>query len=93
MCNGTIMDKLIFFAAADGVRHSAPDVQRGGYHRRRTVQRKPGACAVGSTTALINVFINLFMGIARCEQVFATRYYAKARPGDVGNGIHRSCWR
>ena len=76
------------FAAADGVRHSAADVQRGGYHRRRTVQRKPGAC--GSTTALINVFINLFMGISLGANVLAARYYAAGRDREMSETVHTS---
>lgn len=46
--------------------------------------------AVGSTTALINVFINLFMGISLGANVLAARYYAAGRDREMSETVHTS---
>lgn len=90
MCNGTIMDKLISFSLplmVSGILQlmfNAVDIIVVG-----RFSGSQALAAVGSTTALINVFINLFMGISLGANVLAARYYAAgARPGDVGNGTY-----
>ena len=64
MCNGTIMDKLISFSLplmVSGILQlmfNAVDIIVVG-----RFSGSQALAAVGSTTALINVFINLFMGM------------------------------
>ncbi len=65
MCNGSIMDKLISFALPlmlSGILQlmfNAVDIIVVGHFTG-----KQALAAVGSTTALINVFIHLFIGIS-----------------------------
>lgn len=65
MCNGTIMDKLISFAfplMLSGILQlmfNAVDIIVVG-----RFSGSQALAAVGSTTALINVFVNLFIGIS-----------------------------
>ena len=44
--------------------------------------------AVGSTTALINVFVNLFIGISLGTNVLAARYYALEKSKDMSETVH-----
>ena len=71
MCNGTIMDKLISFSVPlmlSGILQlmfNAVDII--------VVGRFAGSqslAAVGSTTALINMFVNLFIGVSFWEQMY-----------------------
>ena len=84
MCNGTLMDKLISFSLPlmlSGILQllfNAVDII--------VVGRFTGSqalAAVGSTTALINIFTNLFIGISLGANVLAARFYAsgKENPG------------
>lgn len=65
MCNGTIMDKLISFALPlmlSGILQlmfNAVDIVVVG-----RFSGSESLAAVGSTTALINIFTNLFIGIS-----------------------------
>ena len=72
MCNGTIMDKLISFSVPlmlSGILQlmfNAVDII--------VVGRFAGSqslAAVGSTTALINMFVNLFIGVSLGANVLA----------------------
>lgn len=91
MCNGTIMDKLISFSLplmASGVLQlmfNAIDII--------VVGRFSGShalAAVGSTTALINMFINLFIGISLGANVMAARYYAAKKDREMSESVHTS---
>ena len=44
--------------------------------------------AVGSTTALINVFVNLFIGISLGANVLAARFYAAGREEEMSQTVH-----
>ena len=44
--------------------------------------------AVGSTTALINIFTNLFIGISLGANVLAARYYAAGRNKEMSETVH-----
>ena len=74
MCNGSIMDKLISFALPlmlSGILQlmfNAVDIVVVGHFTG-----KQALAAVGSTTALINVFTNLFIGISLGANVLAVR--------------------
>lgn len=75
MCNGSLMDKLISFSLPlmlSGILQlmfNAVDIV--------VVGRFAGSqalAAVGSTTALINVFTNLFIGVSLGANVLAARF-------------------
>ena len=90
MCNGTIMDKLVSFAIplmVSGILQlmfNAVDIIVVG-----RFSGSQALAAVGSTTALINVFTNLFIGVSLGANVLAARFYAAGKgEGDVGNGTY-----
>ena len=89
MCNGTIMDKLISFSLPlmlSGILQllfNAVDIV--------VVGRFTGSqalAAVGSTTALINLFINLFIGVSLGANVLAARYYAAGKQKEMSETVH-----
>ena len=88
MCNGTIMDKLISFSIPlmlSGILQlmfNAVDIVVVG-----RFSGSQALAAVGSTTALINVFTNLFIGISLGANVLAARYCTCSgkRSGDGGD--------
>ena len=89
MCNGTIMDKLISFALPlmlSGMLQlmfNAVDIiVVGRFSGSRAL------AAVGSTTALINVFTNLFIGISLGANVLAARFCGGKRKRDVRYGSY-----
>ena len=91
MCNGTIMDKLISFSLplmVSGILQlmfNAVDIIVVG-----RFSGSQALAAVGSTTALINVFINLFMGISLGANVIEARYYAAGRDREMSETVHTS---
>ena len=91
MCNGSIMDKLISFSLPlmiSGMLQlmfNAVDIV--------VVGRFTGSsalAAVGSTTALIAVFTNLFIGISLGANVLAARFYATDRQKEMSETVHTS---
>ncbi len=89
MCNGTVMDKLISFSIPlmlSGILQllfNAVDIV--------VVGRFTGSqalAAVGSTTALINVFTNLFIGVSLGANVLAARFYASGREKEMSETVH-----
>ena len=91
MCNGSIMDKLITFSVPlmlSGILQllfNAVDIIVVGRYTG------DGAlAAVGSTTALINVFVNLFIGISLGANVLAARYYATGQEKEMSDTVHTS---
>ena len=89
MCNGTIMDKLISFALPlmlSGMLQltfNAVDIVVIGQF-----SGKQSLAAVGSTTAIINVFTNLFIGISLGANVIAARFYAAGRDKEMSETVH-----
>lgn len=89
MCNGTIMDKLISFAiplllsSVLQLMFNAVDViVVGRFSGSRAL------AAVGSTTALINVFVNLFIGISLGVNVLAAKFYASGKEKEMSETVH-----
>ena len=89
MCNGTIMDKLISFALPlmiSGMLQlmfNAVDII--------VVGRFTGSqalAAVGSTTALICTFTNLFIGVSLGGNVLAARFYASGKTKEMSETVH-----
>ncbi len=89
MCNGTIMDKLISFSLPlmlSGVLQlmfNAVDIIIVG-----KFSGSQALAAVGSTTALINLFVNLFIGISLGANVLAARFYAAKRDREMSETVH-----
>ena len=89
MCNGTIMDKLISFSfplmltSILQLMFSAVDIIVVG-----RFSGSQSLAAVGSTTALINIFTNLFIGISLGANVLAARYYAAGRDKEMSEAVH-----
>ena len=89
MCNGTVLDKLISFSIPlmlSGILQllfNAVDII--------VVGRFTGSqalAAVGSTTALINVFTNLFIGVSLGANVLAARFYASGQEKKMSETVH-----
>ena len=89
MCNGTIMDKLISFSlplmlsSILQLMINAVDIIVVG-----RFSGSQALAAVGSTTALINIFTNLFIGISLGANVLAARYYAAGRDKEMSEAVH-----
>ncbi len=89
MCNGTIMDKLISFSLPlmlSGILQlmfNAVDIVVVG-----RFSGSDALAAVGSTTALINMFVNLFIGISLGVNVLAARFYAAGREKEMSETVH-----
>ena len=91
MCNGTIMDKLISFSLPlmlSGILQlmfNAVDIIVVG-----RFSGSQALAAVGSTTALINVFTNLFIGISLGANVLAARFFAAGKSKEMSDTVHTS---
>ena len=91
MCNGTIMDKLVSFAIplmVSGILQlmfNAVDIIVVG-----RFSGSQALAAVGSTTALINVFTNLFIGVSLGANVLAARFYAAGKTKEMSETVHTS---
>ena len=91
MCNGTIMDKLVSFAIplmVSGILQlmfNAVDIIVVG-----RFSGSQALAAVGSTTALINVFTNLFIGVSLGANVLAARFYAAGKAKEMSETVHTS---
>ena len=91
MCSGSIMDKLISFSLPlmlSGILQlmfNAVDiVVVGRFSGSQTL------AAVGSTTALINMFTNLFIGISLGTNVLAARFFAAGKSREMSETVHTS---
>ena len=91
MCNGTIMDKLVSFSVPlmiSGILQilfNAVDIIVVG-----RFSGSQALAAVGSTSALINMMINLFIGISLGANVLAARFYAADRKKERSETVHTS---
>ena len=88
---GSIMDKLISFALPlmlSGILQlmfNAVDIVVVG-----RFSGSQSLAAVGSTTALINVFTNLFIGISLGTNVLAARFYGAGKTKEMSETVHTS---
>ena len=91
MCNGSIMDKLISFSLPlmlSGILQlmfNAVDIIVVG-----RFSGSEALAAVGSTTALISMFTNLFIGVSLGTSVLTARFYAAGRDQEVSETVHTS---
>ena len=89
MCNGSIMDKLISFSLPlmlSGILQlmfNAVDIVVVG-----RFSGSQALAAVGSTTALINIFTTLFIGISLGANVLAARFYASGKEKEMSETVH-----
>ena len=89
MCNGSIMDKLISFSlplmlsSILQLMFNAVDIIVVG-----RFDSSQALAAVGSTTALINIFTHLFIGISLGANVLAARYFAAGRDKEMSEAVH-----
>ncbi len=89
MCNGSIMDKLISFSiplmisSMLQLTFNAVDIIVVG-----RFSGSDALAAVGATTALIAVFINLFIGISLGANVLAARFYATGKHKEMSDTVH-----
>lgn len=89
MCNGSLMDKLISFSlplmlsSILQLLFNAVDIIVVG-----RFSGSQALAAVGATTALINVFTNLFIGISLGANVLAARFYAADRQKEMSDTVH-----
>ena len=89
MCNGSILDKLVSFSIPlmlSGILQllfNAVDIIVVG-----RFSGSQALAAVGSTSALINVFTNLFIGISLGANVLTARFYAAGREKEVSETVH-----
>ncbi len=92
MCNGTIMDKLVSFSLPlmlSGILQlmfNAVDIIVVGQFTG-----SEALAAVGSTTALIAVFTNLFIGISLGANVLLDGFMLREKQRNVGNGTYSHC--
>ena len=91
MCHGSLFDKLISFSIPlmiSGILQllfNAVDIIVVG-----RFSGSEALAAVGSTTALINVFTNLFIGISLGANVLAARYFATGETQKMSDTVHTS---
>ncbi len=89
MCNGSIMDKLVSFSlplmlsSILQLMFNAVDIIVVG-----RFSGSQALAAVGATTALINIFTNLFIGISMGANVLAARYYAAGQDREMSEAVH-----
>ena len=93
MCSGSLMDKLVSFALPlmlSGIMQlmfNAVDLIVVG-----RFSGSQALAAVGSTTALINVFTNLFIGVSQGTNVLAARFFASQQKEKMSDTVHTSIW-
>ncbi len=91
MCHGSLLDKLIVFALPlmlSGILQlmfNAVDIIVVGRFSGSTA-----LAAVGSTSALINVFTNLFIGISQGANVLTARLFASKKDKEISDTVHTS---
>ena len=89
MCHGSIMDKLISFSlplmlsSILQLMFNAVDIIVVG-----RFEGSSALAAVGSTTALINIFTNLFIGVSLGANVLSARYYAAGQDKEMSEAVH-----
>lgn len=89
MVNGSIMDKLVSFSlplmatSILQLMFNAVDIIVVGHF-----SGSDALAAVGATTALINIFTNLFIGISMGANVLCARYYAAGHDEEMSESVH-----
>ena len=91
MCEGPLAGKMLLFTVPlmfSGILqllfNAADTIVVGRYAGREAL------AAVGSTTALINLLVNLFMGLSVGANILVARYYGAKREKDIEETVHTS---
>lgn len=91
MCEGPLAGKMLIFTIPlmfSGILqllfNAADTIVVGRY------AGKEALAAVGSTTSLINLLINLFMGLSVGANMLVARYYGAKREEDIKETVHTS---
>ena len=91
MCNGKLLPKILRFALPlmlSGILQllfNAADMIVVG-----KFAGKESLAAVGSTSSLINLLVNLFMGLSVGSNVLVARYYGSERKKEISDTVHTS---
>ena len=89
MCNGPLLGKILVFSVPlmlSGILQllfNAADIIVVGRFAGSTA-----LAAVGSTAALINLMINVFVGLSVGVNVLAARYYGGQKEKDIQDTVH-----
>lgn len=91
MCEGSLVGKMLIFTVPlmfSGILqllfNAADTIVVGRY------AGKEALAAVGSTSALINLLVNLFMGLSVGANMLVSRYYGAGKEKDIGETVHTS---
>lgn len=91
MCEGPLVGKMLVFTIPlmfSGILqllfNAADTIVVGRYAGSEAL------AAVGSTTALINLLVNLFMGLSVGANILISRYYGAKRETDIQETVHTS---
>lgn len=91
MCNGPLLKKIIVFSVPvmlSGVLqllYNAADIVVVGRYAGSVA-----LAAVGSTSSLINLIVNVFMGLSIGASVVVSQYYGAGKKKDVSETVHTS---
>lgn len=91
MCEGPLFGKILIFTVPlifSGILqllfNAADTIVVGRYAGREAL------AAVGSTSALINLLVNLFMGLSVGANILISRYYGAKKEADIRDTVHTS---
>ena len=91
MCEGPLVGKMLIFTIPlmfSGILqllfNAADTIVVGRYAGSQAL------AAVGSTTALINLLVNMFMGLSVGANILVSRYYGARKETDIQETVHTS---
>ena len=91
MCEGPLVGKMLVFTIPlmfSGILqllfNAADTIVVGRYAGSQAL------AAVGSTTALINLLVNMFMGLSVGANILVSRYYGARKETDIQETVHTS---
>ena len=89
MCEGPLVPKMLIFTIPlmfSGILqllfNAADTIVVGRYAGSQAL------AAVGSTTSLINLLVNMFMGLSVGANILISRYYGARREEDIQETVH-----
>ena len=96
MCSDPLLPKLLLFALpliASGILQllfNAADMIIIGKYADTKELAEQGIAAIGSTSSMINFFVNVAIGVSVGSNVIVARYFGGHRPEDVHDAVHTS---
>lgn len=89
MCSGPLFSKIVLFALSiNGVWSFAAAIQCGGYYRCRQICRKPVHGSGWFNGSLINLMVNVFIGLSIGANVLVARYYGARDEKNLEETVH-----